>query len=72
MIKAFLQIVSVAAAVLLASSFADVSAQPKQSDRQSPACTQLKGESACRGRSDCRWVEASGTKKAGCVRAAKK
>ena len=53
MIKTTVGIVSVAAAVLLAASFANVSAQTKQSDKQSPA-------------------EASGKKKAGCAKGAKK
>jgi hypothetical protein len=72
MIKTTLQIVSVATAVLLAASFANVSAQTKKSDSQSPACAQLKEDTTCRGRDDCRWVEAAGKKKAGCVKAAKK
>ncbi|MET0668366.1 MAG: hypothetical protein ABWY66_00005, partial [Xanthobacteraceae bacterium] len=72
MIKTTVGIVSVAAAVLLAASFANVSAQTKQSDKQSPACTELKEEFACKGRSDCRWAEASGKKKAGCAKGAKK
>ena len=72
MIKTTVGMVSIATALLLVASFAHVSAQTKQSDRQSPACTQLKEEFACRGRSDCRWVEASGKKKAGCAKAAKK
>jgi uncharacterized protein YodC (DUF2158 family) len=48
-----------------------VSAQPKQTGPQL-ACTEIKDASACKGWSDCRWVEASGKKKAGCVKAAKK
>jgi len=36
------------------------------------ACTEIKDEFACKGYSDCRWVGASGKKKAGCVKAAKK
>jgi hypothetical protein len=71
MTKTTIGIVSVATALLLGASLANVSAQPKQSDRQSPACNQLKEESACRGRSDCQWVQAAG-KKAGCAKAAKK
>jgi hypothetical protein len=72
MIKTTLGIVSVAAAVLLAASFANVSAQTKKSDSQSPACTQLKEDTTCKGRDDCRWMEAAGSKKAGCVKSAKK
>jgi hypothetical protein len=65
-----LGMVSVATALLLAASFANVSAQPKQTDRQL-ACTEIKDEVACKGWSDCRWG-ASGKKKAGCAKAAKK
>jgi uncharacterized membrane protein len=72
MIKTTLGMVSVATALLLAASFANVSAQTKKSDAQSPACNQLKDDFACKGRDDCRWVEAAGTKKAGCTKAAKK
>jgi hypothetical protein len=72
MIRTTLGIVSVATALLLAASFANVSAQTKKSDAQSPACTELKEDTTCRGRDDCRWVEAAGKKKAGCVKAAKK
>jgi hypothetical protein len=71
MIRTTIGIVSVASAVLLAASFANVSAQTKKSDAQSPACTALKEDTICRGRDDCRWVEAAGKKKAGCVKAAK-
>jgi hypothetical protein len=67
MIKTTVGMVSIATALLLAASFAHVSAQTQQA-----ACTQLKEEFACKGRSDCRWVEASGKKKAGCAKAAKK
>ena len=42
MIKTTLGMVSVATILLLAASFANVSAQTKKSDSQSPACTQLK------------------------------
>jgi uncharacterized membrane protein len=72
MIRTTLGIVSVATVLLLAASFANVSAQTKKSDAQSPACNQLKDDFACRGRDDCQWVAAAGTKKAGCVKAAKK
>ena len=70
MIKTTLGMVSVATILLLAASFASVSAQTKKSDAQSPACAQLKEDTICRGRDDCRWVEAA--KKAGCVKSAKK
>ena len=72
MIKTTLGIVSVAAALLLAASFANLSAQTKKADPQSPSCNELKDDFACRGRDDCQWVAAAGTKKAGCVKAAKK
>jgi len=72
MIKTTLGMVSVATILLLAASFASVSAQTKKSDAQSPACAQLKEDTICRGRDDCRWVEAAGKKKAGCVKSAKK
>jgi hypothetical protein len=71
MIRTILGMISVATALLLAASFANVFAQPKQTGPQL-ACTEIKDASACKGWSDCRWVEASGTKKAGCVKAAKK
>jgi hypothetical protein len=63
--------VSVATALLLAASFANVSAQTKQTTPQL-ACTEIKDEAACKGWSDCRWVGASGKKKAGGAKAAKK
>ena len=72
MIKTTLGMVSVATILLLAASFANVSAQTKKSDSQSPACTELKEDTTCKGRDDCRWVEAAGKKKAGCVKSAKK
>lgn len=55
MIKTTLGILGVAAVVLLAASFGNVSAEtaPKP-----PACTTLKEESGCRGREDCQWVAA--------------
>jgi hypothetical protein len=71
MIRTTLGMVGVATALLLAASFANVSAQPKQTDQQL-ACTEIKDEAACKGWSNCRWVEASGKKKAGCAKAAKK
>ena len=66
-----LGMVSVATALLLAASFANVSAQPKQANPQL-ACTEIKDEFACKGYSDCRWAGASGKKKTGCAKAAKK
>jgi hypothetical protein len=55
MIKTSLGILGVAAVVLLAASFGNVSAEtaPKP-----PACTTLKEESACKARDDCQWVAA--------------
>ena len=47
MIKTTLGMVSVATALLLAASFANVSAQTKKSDAQSPACNQLKDHFFC-------------------------
>jgi hypothetical protein len=70
MVKTTLGII-VASAVLLAASFANVSAQHKKTDQQLK-CTEIKDESACKGWTDCRWVAASGNKKAGCAKAAKK
>ena len=72
MIKTTLGMVSVATILLLAATFANVSAQTKKSDSQSPACTELKEDTTCKGRDDCRWVEAAGKQKAGCVKSAKK
>jgi hypothetical protein len=66
-----LGMISVATAVLLAASFSNVSAQQKKTEKQL-ACTEIKDEFACKGYSDCRWVGASGKKKAGCAKAAKK
>ena len=66
-----LGMVGVATALLLAASFANVSAQPKQTTPQL-ACTEIKDEAGCKGWSDCRWMGASGKKKAGCAKAAKK
>jgi hypothetical protein len=56
MIKTSLGILGVAAVVLLAASFGNVSAEtaPKP-----PACNTLKDESACKSRDDCQWVAAS-------------
>jgi hypothetical protein len=71
MIRTILGMVVVAAAVLLAASFGNVSAQPKKTDKQL-ACTEIKDEFSCKGWSDCRWVGASGKKKAGCAKAGKK
>ena len=65
-----LGVISVATALLLAAPFANVSAQPKPTGPQL-ACTEVKDATACRGWSNCRWVEASGKKKAGCVKAAR-
>jgi hypothetical protein len=55
MIKTSLGILGVAAVVLLAASFGNVSAEtaPKP-----PACNSLKEESACKARDDCQWVAA--------------
>jgi hypothetical protein len=61
MIKAPLGILGVAAAVLLASSFANVSAQPAKAPAQpakAAACVTLKDETACGARTDCYWVAA--------------
>jgi len=62
MIKTSLGILGVAAVVLLAASFGNVSAEtaPKP-----PACTTLKEESACRPRDDCQWVAAVVDSKSG-------
>jgi hypothetical protein len=67
MIRTTLGIISAAIALLVAASFADVSAQPKPTGQQL-ACSEMKDAVACRGWSNCRWVEASGKKKAGCVK----
>jgi hypothetical protein len=55
MFKTTLGVLGVAAVVLLAASFGNVSAEtaPKP-----PACTTLKEESACKARKDCQWVAA--------------
>ncbi|MET0924219.1 MAG: hypothetical protein ABWY47_13865 [Xanthobacteraceae bacterium] len=55
MIKTTLGVLGIAAVVLLAASFGNVSAEtaPKP-----PACTTLKEESACKAREDCQWVAA--------------
>jgi hypothetical protein len=55
MIKTTLGVLGVAAVVLLAASFGNVSAEtaPKP-----PACTTLKEESGCKPRDDCQWVAA--------------
>jgi uncharacterized protein YodC (DUF2158 family) len=71
MIKTALGIISVASVVVLAASFANLSAQEKKAGPQL-ACTEIKDEFACKGWSNCRWVGASGKKKAGCAKAAKK
>ncbi|HZN31823.1 MAG TPA: hypothetical protein VFB88_20885 [Xanthobacteraceae bacterium] len=62
MIKTSLGILGVAAVVLLAASFGNVSAEtaPKP-----PACTTLKEETACRPRDDCQWVAAVVDSKSG-------
>jgi len=62
MIKTSLGILGVAAVVLLAASFGNVSAEtaPKP-----PACTTLKEESACKPRDDCQWVAAVVDSKSG-------
>ena len=57
MIKTTLGILSVAAAVLLAASFAYVSAETAKAPKP-PACNSLKEETACKGRDDCQWVAA--------------
>ena len=55
MIKTSFGILGVAAVVLLAASFGNVSAEtaPKP-----PACNSLKEELACKARDDCQWVAA--------------
>ena len=68
LMRTTLGMVGVATALLLAASFANVSAQTKQTTPQL-ACTEIKDEAAC---NHCRWVGASGKKKAGCAKAAKK
>ena len=62
MIKTTLGVLGVAAVVLLAASFGNVSAEtaPKP-----PACTTLKEESACKAREDCQWVAAVVNSKTG-------
>jgi hypothetical protein len=57
MIKTTLGILSVAAAVLLAAAFANVSAETAKQPKP-PACNSLKEEFACRARDDCSWVAA--------------
>jgi len=54
-----------------APSVSTLGAQPKQTGPQLK-CTEIKDASGCKAWSDCRWAEASGQKKAGCVKAAKK
>jgi hypothetical protein len=71
MIRTTIGMISVATALLLAASFANVSAQQKKASPQL-ACTEIKDEFACKGYSDCQWAGASGKKKAGCAKAAKK
>jgi hypothetical protein len=56
MIKATLGTLIIGAAVLLAASFANVSAETKAP--KAPACGTLKDEFACRSRDDCQWVAA--------------
>jgi hypothetical protein len=56
MIKTTFGILSATAFVLLAASFANVSAETKAP--KPPACSTLKDEFACRGRDDCQWVAA--------------
>ena len=51
--KATFGILSAAAVILLAASFANVSAETKAP--KPPACSTLKDEFACRGRDDCQW-----------------
>ena len=55
MIKALLGMAGAVAIVVLAASYANVSAEtaPKP-----PACNSLKEEFACKGRDDCQWVAA--------------
>ncbi len=62
MIKTTLGVLGIAAVVLLAASFGNVSAEtaPKP-----PACTTLKEESACKAREDCQWVAAVVNSKTG-------
>ncbi|HKA81506.1 MAG TPA: hypothetical protein VKD43_15810 [Xanthobacteraceae bacterium] len=71
MIRTTLGMISVATALLLAASSTNVSAQLQKTGPQL-ACAEIKEAASCKGWSDCRWVEASGKKKAGCVKAAKK
>lgn len=71
MIRTTLGMISVGTALLLAASSTNVSAQLQKTGPQL-ACTEIKEEASCKGWSDCRWVGASGKKKAGCVKAAKK
>jgi hypothetical protein len=67
-----LGMVGVATALLLAASSANLSAQDSKKAGKQLACTEIKDEFACKGYSDCQWVGASGKKKAGCAKAAKK
>jgi len=55
MLKTTLGMLGVAAVVLLATSFANVSTEtaPKP-----PACNTLKKKTACKARDDCQWVAA--------------
>jgi hypothetical protein len=57
MYKATLGSLIIATAVLLAASFANVSAETKAP--KAPGCITLKDEFACRGRDDCQWVAAT-------------
>jgi hypothetical protein len=63
MFKATLGTVIIATAILLAASFANVSAEPKAP--KAPSCSSLKDEFACRGRDDCQWVAATINTKTG-------
>jgi len=71
MIRTILGMIGLVTALLMAASVVNVSAQPKQTGPQL-ACTEIKDAAACRGWSNCRWMEASGKAKAGCVKAGKK
>jgi hypothetical protein len=70
MIKTTLGMIGLAT-LLMATSVANVSAQPKQTGPQL-ACTEIKDAVSCRGWSNCRWMESSGKGKAGCVKAGRK
>jgi len=71
MIKTTLGMIGLAI-LLMAASAANVSAQqPKQTGPQL-ACSEIKDAVACRAWSNCRWTEASGKAKAGCVKAGRR